>query len=247
MSTFNNSERTIDGINSINTDIINVFEDVEVSGDSGLANQLLKKSATNKLEWAALNVADYLTEGYCVDLNGNTIAVDLSELTTGTGAAITDYIPIIRVTGGAHTEEKHLVSDLEGLLTTNLAGTSLIYNIITKAIDLIANFDTEYINFNNPATIDPNPDYDEIYFLVNDQNVSPTTLRSCSASTLARFVYYDARTNNLNIGFDNLPTDPLKRFFPQGENRAPFVSATWGFNGPPSFDPYNWRLNYLVY
>ena len=246
MSFLNNSNKTVDGENTFIGDVFNCNGDFEVQGFKGSANQFLKKSATNILEWANLVIGDLLTAGYCIDLSGSTIAVDLSELTTGTGATITDYIPIIRITNGTHTEEKHLISDLEGLLTTNLAGTGLSYNIITEKIDFKADWYNDYFEFFNPATIDPDPDYDEIYFLVNDTNVSNTTIRNCPASTVARMPYFDNRSSDNNIGFFNLPTDPLKRFFGQGENRAPFVSATWGYNGPATFDPYNWRLNYLV-
>jgi len=100
MSFMNNNSKTIDGQNTFNADIFNCNLDFEVNGFKGAINQYLHKAATNNaLEWVTFNIADNVTPGYCVDVSGQTISVDLSELTTGTGAAITDYIPIIRITG----------------------------------------------------------------------------------------------------------------------------------------------------
>jgi hypothetical protein len=143
-------------------------------------------------------------------------------------------------------EEKHLVSDLEGLLTTNLAGTGLTYDASTKKINFKADFDGSYDDFDNTWDYSV-VDYCEVYLLLNDQNNTPdhTILRSFDLESLAVSRFYIARGEGFNLGFDNLPI-PSHRFFQQGELLGPFVNATQSEEESTVFDPMNWRLNYLV-
>jgi len=54
MSVENNSLRTIDGLNTLFCDVINVVESIEIDGDNGNANQLLTSDGTRTL-WADLS------------------------------------------------------------------------------------------------------------------------------------------------------------------------------------------------
>jgi hypothetical protein len=48
-----NSDRTIDGENTLTTDILNCNLDFEVEGEKGSSDQYLHKNATtNQLEWS---------------------------------------------------------------------------------------------------------------------------------------------------------------------------------------------------
>lgn len=80
MSFINNQSRSIDGINQIDADIINITENLNVDGFSGSNNQVLKKNnITNKLEWSLIQLQDEATAGDLIDFNGKIINVDLSE------------------------------------------------------------------------------------------------------------------------------------------------------------------------
>ena len=57
MSVENNSARTIDGLNTLFCDVINIVESIEIDGDNGNANQLLTSDGTRTL-WA--NLSDLL-------------------------------------------------------------------------------------------------------------------------------------------------------------------------------------------
>jgi hypothetical protein len=57
MSVENNSLRTIDGLNTLFCDVINVVESIEINGDNGNANQLLTSDGIRTL-WA--NLSDLL-------------------------------------------------------------------------------------------------------------------------------------------------------------------------------------------
>lgn len=54
MSVENNSLRTIDGLNTLFCDVINIVESIEIDGDNGNANQLLTSDGTRTL-WADLS------------------------------------------------------------------------------------------------------------------------------------------------------------------------------------------------
>lgn len=54
MSVENNSLRTIDGLNTIQCDVINVVESIEIDGDNGLPNQILSSDGTRTL-WSTLS------------------------------------------------------------------------------------------------------------------------------------------------------------------------------------------------
>lgn len=80
MSFINNQQRTVDGINTISADVINVVEQLEVDGYSGTIGQFLKKNLiTNKLEWNNITLSDEATAGNLIDFNGKIINVDLTE------------------------------------------------------------------------------------------------------------------------------------------------------------------------
>jgi hypothetical protein len=54
MSVENNSLRSIDGLNTLSCDVINVVESIEIDGDNGNVNQLLTSDGTRTL-WADLS------------------------------------------------------------------------------------------------------------------------------------------------------------------------------------------------
>ena len=54
MSVENNSLRTIDGINTLSCDVINITESIEIDGDNGNNNQLLTSDGTRTL-WRDLS------------------------------------------------------------------------------------------------------------------------------------------------------------------------------------------------
>jgi hypothetical protein len=70
-----------------------------------------------------------LTAGYCIDVSGTTIAVDLSELTeSGVGDAITlnDSLPIIHISGGTHNEKRYTIQQLKDFLLAYITTNSPI-------------------------------------------------------------------------------------------------------------------------
>ena len=77
MSVVNNSERTVDGLNNISADIVNINEALTVNGDGGSASQVLRKSATNQLEYGSFALSDIATAGTLIDIDGQTINVRL--------------------------------------------------------------------------------------------------------------------------------------------------------------------------
>ena len=126
MSFLNNVDKTIDGENIFTGDIFNCNQDFEVEGNAGAVNQFLHKNVINNaLEWYTFSVNDNLTEGYCIDLSGNSISVDLHELTfSNTAVTVNDFIPIIKIDGNTHTETRHHISSITNLVT--LVGSSPI-------------------------------------------------------------------------------------------------------------------------
>ena len=59
MSIENNSSRSLDGLNSLSCDVINVIESIEINGDNGGVNQILKSDGT-ATTWAG--VGDILAD-----------------------------------------------------------------------------------------------------------------------------------------------------------------------------------------
>jgi len=53
MSVENNSARSIDGLNTISVDVINVVDSIEINGDNGIENQLLSSTGTTTI-WKSL-------------------------------------------------------------------------------------------------------------------------------------------------------------------------------------------------
>jgi len=160
MSFLNNVDKTIDGENIFQGDIFNCNQDFEVEGNAGASNQFLHKNVTtNALEWYNFQVSDNLTEGYCIDLSGNSIALDLHELTFSSSTISTnDFIPIIKIDGTTHTETRHHISDITNLVTLVgsspivVLGHTIAFNIQLLS-ELVASTNTDmfYVISNNLA------------------------------------------------------------------------------------------------
>ena len=59
MSIENNSSRSLDGLNTLSCDVINVIESIEINGDNGGVNQILKSDGT-ATTWSG--IGDVLTD-----------------------------------------------------------------------------------------------------------------------------------------------------------------------------------------
>jgi hypothetical protein len=57
MSVENNQSRTIDGLNTIFCDVINIVESIEINGDNGQPNQIILSNGT-RVDWG--NISDLL-------------------------------------------------------------------------------------------------------------------------------------------------------------------------------------------
>ena len=80
MSFMYNADRTIDGENTLTTDILNCNLDLEVEGEKGSANQFLHKNATtNVLEWAFVPEQDTIQAGTHLSLSDGVMNCDLVE------------------------------------------------------------------------------------------------------------------------------------------------------------------------
>ena len=80
MSFIYNQDRTIDGENTLTTDILNCNLDLEVEGEKGSADQFLhKNAATNVLEWAFVPEQDTIQAGAHLSLSDGVMNCDLVE------------------------------------------------------------------------------------------------------------------------------------------------------------------------
>ena len=80
MSFIYNQDRTIDGENTLTTDILNCNLDFEVEGEKGSADQFLhKNAATNVLEWALVPEQDTIQAGAHLSLSDGVMNCDLVE------------------------------------------------------------------------------------------------------------------------------------------------------------------------
>ena len=57
MSVENNQSRTIDGLNTLFCDVINIVESIEINGDNGEPNQIILSNGT-RIDWG--NISDLI-------------------------------------------------------------------------------------------------------------------------------------------------------------------------------------------
>jgi len=191
MSFINNQSRTLDGINTISGDIINVVENLEVDGFDGYAGYFLKKNKiTNKLEWGTIALSDEAIAGNLIDFNGNTIDVDLSEsLDKLSTITMGDYIVVsisndssngkVKIQGlfnkvftitpsitypNLHTSDRLLLYDVDNITTKHTTISDLTQKVIST-------FSLTNVSTHNNMLLD-----DEIMYQSSVNNNSKITL-----------------------------------------------------------------------
>ena len=144
MSFLNNQERTVDGINTFNADVIDIVEDIEVAGNPGDAYNVLQKSATNALQWAPLRIPDPLVVGTVVvtnvvtaNLNATTSLETPLIVTTRIDASNTNTTNLTATNIAAHAQTGNItMSGLHNIGTDSARSGSIFSTTI----------DTTYIN-----------------------------------------------------------------------------------------------------
>ena len=79
MSNMNNSQRTIDGFNTLVVDIIDIDDAIVIQGDEGNANQVLGKNALNNLVYKEDTIITSAGVGLHYNLSTQKIDINLND------------------------------------------------------------------------------------------------------------------------------------------------------------------------
>tara|TARA_R110000765_G_scaffold223057_4_gene327201 strand:- start:1920 stop:3386 length:1467 start_codon:yes stop_codon:yes gene_type:complete len=197
MSIENNQRRTIDGLNTLFCDVINIVESIEINGDNGSPNQIILSNGT-KIDWG--NISD-LIQNLSVSsplqfTSGTTYDGSVARtLELGALPQLTLSSPLSFTSGTTYTGEAARVIQITNIPNSDLQNST----ISGKALGT----NLETLNFDNPLTdVDYNGGTARTISIadgaIDNQKLADSTISGVSLGEDLETLNFDAPLSNLD-------------------------------------------------